>query len=92
MSVKCKYQDIKAIYDWCEEYADSEARGLIGTQPSIFYTAYYTPSQANWSYQIGLVYVGEQAYEVVSVFGVVKAVRLANIPHYTKEQLEQRRF
>lgn len=33
MSIKCKYSDIKAIYDWCDRYADEEARQLIGTQP-----------------------------------------------------------
>ena len=50
MSIKCKYADIKAIYDWCEKYADDEARELIGTQPSTHIIAYFTPSNANWSY------------------------------------------
>lgn len=31
MSVKCKYSDIKDIFEWCEKYADDEARELIGT-------------------------------------------------------------
>lgn len=92
MSVKCKMRDVNDIYKWCEEYADDDAKKLIGTQPMTHIMAYYTPSGANWSYQIGLVEVDGVAYEVVLVFGGVRAVRLANIPHYTSEELEQRRF
>ena len=92
MSIKCKMRDINEIYEWCEKYADEDAKRLIGTQPSIYHTAYYTPSKANWSYQVGLVYVKKQAYEVVTVFGEVRAVKLANIPHYTEEELEDRRY
>lgn len=92
MSIKCKYSDIKAIYDWCEKYADEHAKSLIGTQPSCHIVAYYTPSQANWSYQIGLVMLEQQAYEVVLVFGEVKAVRLCNIPSYDTATLNDRRY
>ena len=92
MSVKCKYSDIKAIYDWSDKYADEHAKSLIGTQPSCHIVAYYTPSQANWSYQIGLVMLEQVAYEVVLVFGQVKAVRLANIPNYSIEELKARSF
>lgn len=82
MGIKCKYSDIKAIYDWCEKYADKEAKDLIGTQPSTHIIAYFTPSQANWSYQIGIVNYKNNFYEVVLVFGEVRAVRLCNIPSY----------
>ena len=82
MSIKCKYSDIKAIYDWCDKYADDEARQLIGTQPSAHIIAYFTPSQANWSYQIGIVNYKNNFYEVVLVFGEVRAVRLCNILKY----------
>lgn len=82
MLIKCKYQDIKDIYDWCEKYADDEAKELIGTQPSTHLTAYFTPSQANWAYQIGIVHYKGNAYECVLVFGEVRAVRLCNIPSY----------
>lgn len=82
MSVKCKYQDIKDIFNWCEKYADDEAKELIGTQPSTHIIAYYTPSQANWSYQVGVVHYKKSFYEVVMVFGEVRAVRLCQIPHY----------
>lgn len=90
--MKCKYKDIKEIYDWCEQYADDHAKSLIGTQPSCHIIAYFTPAQANWSYQIGLVMLEQVAYEVVLVFGQVKAVRLANIPNYSMEELKARSF
>lgn len=82
MSIKCKYSDIKAIYDWCEQYADEEARELIGTQPSTHIVAYFTPCNANWCYQVGIVKYKQNFYEVVLVFGEVRAVRLCQIPHY----------
>lgn len=86
MSIKCKYADIKAIYDWCEKYADDEARELIGTQPSTHIIAYFTPSNANWSYQVGILTYKGNAYECVLVFGEVRAVRLCNIPSYNNAE------
>ena len=92
MSVKCKYSDIKAIYEWCENYADEHAKMLIGTQPSCHIVAYYTPSQANWSYQVGIVKYNASYYEVVLVFGEAKAVRLCQIPSYNTKTLNDRRY
>lgn len=92
MTIQCKMRDIKAIIEWSEKYADEEAKRLIGTQPSTHIIAYYTPSQANWSYQIGLVKYNENYYETVLVFGEVRAVRLVNIPSYDTEALENRRY
>ena len=92
MSIKCKYSDIKAIYDWCEKYADEEARQLIGTQPSTHIIAYYTPSQANWAYQVGIVKYNANFYECVLVFGEVRAVRLCNMPSYDTATLNDRRY
>jgi len=92
MLIKCKYQDIKDIYNWCEKYADDEAKELIGTQPSAHLIAYFTPSQANWSYQVGIVKYNASYYEVVLVFGEVKAVRLCQVPSYDTETLEDRRY
>ena len=83
MSIKCKYKDIHDIFEWCAKYADEEARELIGTQPSAHIIAYFTPSQANWSYQVGIVNYKQNFYEVVLVFGEVRAVRLCNIPSYS---------
>ena len=69
MSIKCKYSDIEDIFNWCEQYADEEARQLIGTQPSTHLIAYFTPSNANWSYQVGIVQYKGNTYECVLVFG-----------------------
>lgn len=82
MSIKCKYKDIKDIFEWCDKYADEEAWELIGTQPSTHIVAYFTPSQTNWSYQVGIVKYKQNFYECVLVFGEVRAVRLCNIPSY----------
>ena len=82
MTIQCKKRDISDIFTWCEKYADDEAKELIGTQPSAHIVAYFTPSQANWCYQVGLVHYKESFYEVVLVFGEVRAVRLCQIPHY----------
>lgn len=92
MSIKCKYQDIKDIFAWCEKYADEEAKELIGTQPSTHIIAYFTPSNANWAYQVGQVKYNNNYYEVVLVFGEVRAVRLCNIPEYNTETLNDRRY
>ena len=88
MTIQCKKRDIDDIFAWCEKYADDEARELIGTQPSAHIIAYFTPSQANWSYQIGVVEYNNNFYEVVLVFGEVRAVRLVNIPSYDTESLK----
>ena len=91
MTLKCKYSDIKAIYDCCEKYADPMAKELLGKQLSTHEVAYYTPSQANWSYHLGLVKVNSRVYEVVEVFGAIKAVRLANLPEYSMEEIRAKK-
>lgn len=90
MTIQCKKRDISDIFTWCEKYADDEAKELIGTQPSAHIVAYFTPSQANWSYQIGIVKYNNNFYEVVLVFGEVRAVRPVNIPSYDTESLKIR--
>ena len=92
MAIQCKKRDIDEIFDWCEKYADDEAKQLIGTQPDTSIIAYYTPAQANWSYQIGIVKFKNNYYQAVLVFGEVRAIQLMNIPQYNSEELEKRRF
>lgn len=41
---------------------------------------------------MGVVKYNNNVYEVVLVFGEVKAVKLANIPEYTTETLKDRRY
>ena len=92
MTTKCKYSDIKAIYDWCDKYADNEAKELIGTQPSTHIIAYYAPSSANWCYQVGILKYNNSYYEAVLVFGEVRAVRLCQVPSYNTATLNDRKY
>lgn len=85
--IKCKYSDIKAVYDWCEKYADDMAKELIGKQLALHEVAYFTPSQANWAYRLGVVKVDSRLYEVVEVFGTIKAVKLASLPEYSMAEI-----
>lgn len=90
--MRCKKQDINAIFKWCEQYADDDIKRLIGTQPSIYEIAYHVPSNANWAYIMGLVTVGGNTYEVVTRFGEVLAAMPAYVPAYTASDLEKRRI
>lgn len=89
-SFKCKYADVKEIFDWYEKYADDKAKELYGKQPSYHKIAWYAPSSANWAYQIGIVEYEGETYEGVFIFGECRAVRLCQIPKYTREELERR--
>ncbi len=88
MTIKCKYADIKAIYDWYHKYADEKMAKLYDKQLSTHDVAYYVPSGANWAYRVGLVMVDGVPYTVVTVFGAIKAVMPANIPSYSMEELK----
>lgn len=80
--IKCKYSDIKELYDWTEKYADETEKAYLGKQYSIKAYAYYTPSQANWSYLLGIVELDGILYDVVTVFGAIKAIKPSNEPRY----------
>lgn len=88
--MRCRYSDIKEIYDWSERFADEKVKRIIGKQLTIWETAYFTPSQANWSYRVGLVKVGRDTYEVVEVFGEIRAARLVQLPHYDTKELKRK--
>lgn len=92
MTTQCKYKDIKAIYEWYDKYADNEARELIGTQPTTHIIAYFAPSNANWCYQVGIVKFNNSYYEVVLVFGEVRAVRLCQVPSYDTASLNDIKY
>ena len=87
-----KYRDIKEVYNWYNKFADDKAKKLIGTQPSIHMIGYYMPRGANWSYRLGILQFEWDFYEVVTVFGAIRAVRLINIPKYDENSLEDRRY
>lgn len=88
MTIKCKYSDIKEIYDWYKRFADEKLASYYDLQPNIHQTAYYTPSQANWSYCLGVVMLDGQVYDVVTVFGSIKALRPANLFNYNSKELK----
>lgn len=77
--MKCKYSDIKSIYDWCEKYATTEDKQLLGKQASSDCIAYYTPSNANWCYMIEIVKYNGNLYKAITVFGEIKAVQPLNV-------------
>lgn len=87
--IECKFRDVKAIYEQYEKYSNEDCKALIGTQPSILQYGYYVPSQANWSYKLGYVKVGNTVYNVVTVFGQVKAAIIANLPEYNTNLLNK---
>lgn len=90
-AVKTKYRDVKAIYNWYEEYGQNneDCKALVGTQPSVLQYGYFTPSQANWSYILGYVKYNNNIYKVVTVFGEVRAAQLAQLPEYTSETIRR---
>jgi len=83
--MKCKYKDIKAVFDWFEKFGGAKEKELIGKQPGVYEEAYYIPSGANWAYIMGLVIYDNIPYKVITIFGEVRAVMPANIPSYDKE-------
>ncbi|MBO7731328.1 MAG: hypothetical protein J6S67_02195 [Methanobrevibacter sp.] len=84
MTIKCKMRDINEIIDWYNNYADEDEAKLYNTQPIISEIAYYTPSQANWSYRIGIFKLKDTYYQAVTVFGQVKAVRPMCMAEYNQ--------
>lgn len=93
--MKCKYLDIKDIMDWCEKYGkqyDEKMYSLIGTQPSCYEIAYYTPSQANWSYRIELLMVDNILYKVVTVFGEIRAIMPVQLHNNNYDEMNDKRF
>lgn len=85
-------QDINIIYNWCERFGkdySGDMMALIGTSPSITEIAYYTPSQANWSYIIGLLMVDGLVYKVVTLFGQIKAIMPIQLYNYEYSEIRK---
>ena len=84
MSIKCKYADIKDVFDWYEKHGKNnpEIKALIGTSPDVLTLAWYSPSGTNWTYKLGLLEIGCTQYLIVTVFGEVKAAQVVDVPHY----------
>lgn len=76
--MKATYREVKDLIKWGKENPT-----ILGKQPRIFQTGYFTPSSANWSYIIGLTNINGQDYEVVTQFGAIVGSRLAYMPKET---------
>lgn len=72
---KAKASDVKALINWGKEHPVISHMIRAGLQPSGHVLAYYAPSQANWSYQIGIYTVNGKLYELVTRFGSVEGGR-----------------
>lgn len=72
---KASAKDVKMLQKWGND--DPEIKKMIDTgyQPSGHVNAYYVPSQANWSWQIGIYNVNGIVYELLTRFGSVEGGR-----------------
>ena len=82
---KATAKDVKMLQKWGTN--DKVVKYLIDTdaQPDAFLTGYFTPSQANWSWQIGIVSVDNKLYEVLLRFGTVEGGREIFISQYNTD-------
>ena len=84
-----KAKDVKLMQKWGKE--NEVIAKLMGNdchhQPRIYTTGYYTPSNANWSWEFGLVKIDGITYELLTRFGQVGGGREIYIPEYMKEEL-----
>ena len=72
---KASYKDVKDLIHWGKD--DTEIIHMIrsGLQPSGHVTACFAPSQANWSWIIGIYTVNGVQYELLTRFGSVEGGR-----------------
>lgn len=73
---KASAKDVKMLQKWGEN--DEEIKQMIakGFQPVGHVSAYWMPSQANWSWQIGVYTVDGVLYELLTRFGSVEGGRV----------------
>jgi hypothetical protein len=85
---KANYKQVKWLInsDWSQEVRD-----IFGDyQPHMVEQAYYTPSQANWSYVIGITWLDGKCYELVTRFGSVEGGRELQAEHYNQWNTERK--
>lgn len=86
------YKEVKQLQEWGkDDEVISKLMSQDMKQPSIFGTGYFHPSNANWSWEIGLVKIDGTVYEVLTQFGTVRGGRPVYMPEYDKEWLEEKR-
>lgn len=72
---KATYKDVKDLISYGREHAEIKEMIAKGFQPVGHVYAYYSPSQANWSWQIGLYNIDGTTYELLTRFGRVEGGR-----------------
>lgn len=77
---KASAKQVKLLEKWGQE--DPKIKVMIsnGFQPQGHTLAYYTPSNANWSYQIGIYMVDGVVFELLTRFGSVEGGRRLHFP------------
>lgn len=83
-------KDIKDLKKWgTEDEVVSQLMANEMIQPRIYQTDYYHPRTANWSWQIGVVKIGENYYKLLTQFGAVKGGHIIGIPEYNMNILKK---
>lgn len=72
--MKATYKEVKQLID--NTYWDNKAFDGDNNQPFVDELSYYSPSNANWAYRIGVAKGSDDVmYLVVTVFGEVRGYR-----------------
>lgn len=72
---KATAKDVKMLQKWGEDNVEIQQMIAKGFQPVGHVHAYFTPSSANWSWQIGIYTVDGVQYELLTRFGSVEGGR-----------------
>ena len=69
--MKVSYSEVRRLKNTIKNEPVLLAAQQQGKQPSTETLGYFTPSQANWSYQVGLTRINGNLYKVVTQFGQI---------------------
>jgi hypothetical protein len=72
---KATAKDVRQLQNYVLNDKVVEELMNTGAQPSGHVIAYYMPSQANWSWQIGIYTINGNVYELLTRFGSVEGGR-----------------
>jgi hypothetical protein len=75
-------EDIKWLKQWGQENEVVSELIKNGAQPTLTMIGYYSAPSWNWAYQIGIVRIGTEFYELLTQFGQVKGGREIYMPSY----------
>ena len=72
---KATNAQVRQLQKWGRENGEIEEMVSKGYQPIGQVIAYFNPSQANWSWQIGIYTIDNTQYELLTRFGAVEGGR-----------------